>query len=162
MLKRDCVWLFVWMRLSILCSWLPVGSMSLPCTRRARHESPFAFMKPGLLTPPNIQMRQSASVWPGWDFVQPTNRPPYDSIISRVGVKTLRTSKHTIAYGIIFGLFGWLLPVAWLHETGRRKPGSIDATNLPAPAEPGPGCFKFHAGLNPHLHAGNQTHTSHA
>jgi hypothetical protein len=55
-------------------------------------------------------------------------------------------------------LFGWLLPVARLHEPGRRESGSRDTTNLLAPAEPGPGCFKYRASLTPHPHAGNQTH----
>lgn len=59
------------------------------------------------------------------------------------------------------GMFGWLLFVAWLHELGRREPGSRDATNLLAPTEPGPGCFEYRVSLAPHLHAGNQTHTSH-
>jgi hypothetical protein len=59
-------------------------------------------------------------------------------------------------------LFGWLLRVARLHEPGRREPGSRDTTNLLAPVEPGSGCFKYRASLAPHLHAGNQTHTSHA
>jgi hypothetical protein len=58
--------------------------------------------------------------------------------------------------------FGWLLSIAWLHKPGRRKPGSRDATNLLAPAEPGPRCFEYRASLVPHLHADNQTHTSHA
>jgi hypothetical protein len=59
-------------------------------------------------------------------------------------------------------LFGWLLRVARLHEPGRQEPGSRDATNFLVLAEPGPGCFKYRASLAPHLHAGNQTHTSHA
>jgi hypothetical protein len=57
-------------------------------------------------------------------------------------------------------LFGWFLPVARLHEPGRRELDSRDATNLHASAEPGQGCFKYCASLAPHLHAGNQTHTS--
>lgn len=58
-------------------------------------------------------------------------------------------------------LFGWLLRVARLHEPGRREPGSRDVTNLLAPTEPGPECFKYRASLVSHLHAGNQTYTSH-
>ena len=57
-------------------------------------------------------------------------------------------------------MFGWLLSLAWLHEPGRRNPGSRDATNLLAPGEPGPECFDYRASLVPHLHVGNQTHTS--
>src|SRR5688572_29470583 len=59
-------------------------------------------------------------------------------------------------------MFGWLLHVARLHEPCWREPGSRDATNLLASVEPGSGCFKYRASLTPHLHARNQTHTSHA
>jgi hypothetical protein len=59
-------------------------------------------------------------------------------------------------------LFGWLLPVARLHESGRRELSFRDANNLLAHAESGPGCFKYRASLTPHLYAGNQIHTSHA
>jgi hypothetical protein len=62
----------------------------------------------------------------------------------------------------LYRMFGWLLPVARLYEPGRRESGSRDVINLLEPAEPGPGCFKYRASLTPHLHAGNQTHTSHA
>jgi hypothetical protein len=39
-----------------------------------------------------------------------------------------------------YRLFGWLLPVARVHEPGRREPGFRDATNLLASAEPGLRC----------------------
>jgi hypothetical protein len=74
----------------------------------------------------------------------------------------LHSLLHRRMGGPTYLLFGWLLPVARLHEPGRSEPGSRDTINLLAPAEPGPECFKYRASLTPHLHAGNQTHTSHA
>jgi hypothetical protein len=67
-----------------------------------------------------------------------------------------------ISYRDIIRLFGLLLRVTRLHEPGRRDPGSRDVTNLLAHAKPGPECFKYRVSLAPHLHADNQTHTSHA
>ena len=60
------------------------------------------------------------------------------------------------------GLFGWFLSPTWLCEPGSLEPGSGDATNLLVSGEPGPGCFKYRASLDPNLHAGNQTQSSHA
>jgi hypothetical protein len=58
--------------------------------------------------------------------------------------------------------FGWFLSPTWLCEPGSLEPGSRDATNLNVSGEPGPECFKDRASLNPNLHAGNQTQSSHA
>jgi hypothetical protein len=71
------------------------------------------------------------------------------------------TRDHLTMQAHTYGMFGWLLSVAWLHEPGRREPGSRDAINLLAPAESGSGCFEYRASLTLHLHVGNQTHTSH-
>jgi hypothetical protein len=60
------------------------------------------------------------------------------------------------------GLFGWFLSTTWLCEPGLLKPGSGDATNLFVSVEPDPGCFEDRASLDPNLHAGNQTQSSHA
>jgi hypothetical protein len=59
-------------------------------------------------------------------------------------------------------MLGWLLRVVRLHESGRRESRFRDASNLLAPVELGSRCFKYRASLASHLHAGNQTHTSHA
>jgi hypothetical protein len=61
-----------------------------------------------------------------------------------------------------YGLFGWILPISWLHEPDRRETGFRDETNLLASVEPGIGCFKYRASLAPHMYAGNQTYISHA
>jgi hypothetical protein len=47
-----------------------------------------------------------------------------------------------------------------VHEPGPGEPGSGDATNLLVSGEPGLGCFKDRASLDPNLHAGNQTQSS--
>jgi hypothetical protein len=61
-----------------------------------------------------------------------------------------------------YGVFGWFLSPTWLCEPGSLEPGSGDATNLLVSGEPGPGCFKDRVSLDPNLHAGNQTQSSHA
>jgi hypothetical protein len=37
---------------------------------------------------------------------------------------------------ITYNMFGWLLSVAWLHESGRREPACRDAINSLVSAEP--------------------------
>jgi hypothetical protein len=59
-------------------------------------------------------------------------------------------------------MFGWFLSPTWLCEPGSLEPGSGDATNLLVSGEPDPMCFKDRASLDPNLHAGNQTQSSHA
>jgi hypothetical protein len=91
----------------------------------------------------------------------------YSCLVSKTHhLESIKTHRLELTYYIIKmnvnRLFSWLLRVARLYKLGRQEPGSRDTTDLLAPAEPGPGCFKYRASMTLYLHAGNQTHTSHA
>jgi hypothetical protein len=61
---------------------------------------------------------------------------------NKVTVKNASEVGFTILFPFMFRMFGWLLPIARLYESGRREPGSKNAANLPASVEPGSWCFK--------------------